>query len=653
MKKTIFLTIFFIFLFPIVFGNSNWFQEGNADANFPGGNGQILFASNYANAVTTLDNITYEKCTVDGSLYTPVATDFTGDGFNEFVVTTTNRIKIYDSDCSQVSQILATPRAMPVIMNFDNDADQEIVFITATSLEAWEFDSTTYFFNNTLNISTTDLEPLDFFGCARDQDKCVGFKTGSNDTLAFDLDLGTATLNSDVMISTPINTPTNSPRGYNGLAFTDTFLGTDVYTPFCFMKNLSVSPNAYICQLINIDGQDVGVIWDEAIGTLFGTNNLTHMSATIIKLGSAFRVFQSWTADTTGNPVSGWSVQDLQGTPIQSNSLQQATLEFGNSMIADFDKDGSNEMCNMRDLSPTRINFTCWASDFSQTNYDLSTGLGDTIDVTQGAVMADFNPESDYMCLANYEGIYCVNATNTSHLDKIFNTSLSWSQTSDSGFSITVGSAGVAHAYIYADSDETFIVRNTVVSFACGDGICQDFENSFTCSADCQIVEELEEGTCNSDADCVPTYPYCITGLCVASDNISQTCTFDSDCPYNNPFCYSGFCIKGWQTGVPDSENVTAQEQEVNDSIDGTMGILFGTSTLLKYIVALAIIIGITVTVAQNTKSDLAVLLTSIFATILVTILGLVPIYVLILIIISAVAIVTLKTFLFPSAGGG
>ena len=112
-------------------------------------------------------------------------------------------------------------------------------------------------------------------------------------------------------------------------------------------------------------------------------------------------------------------------------------------------------------------------------------------------------------------------------------------------------------------------------------------------------------------------------------------------------------CNTGSDVGVGEEEPLTADAEAeaaadaVDDSMDSTLDILLGTSTTLKFIVGVAIVIGIILMAAQYTQNGLILAIIGMFGVIIVTLLGLMPIYLLILMILIMLLLVILaKTIL-------
>jgi len=87
--------------------------------------------------------------------------------------------------------------------------------------------------------------------------------------------------------------------------------------------------------------------------------------------------------------------------------------------------------------------------------------------------------------------------------------------------------------------------------------------------------------------------------------------------------------------------------QDVDDDIARLFDILLGTSTALKFIVGMAIMIAIIIMTAQYTSNAVVMLFSGILGLIIVTFLGLVPAYLLILIIIIALIGIVFSKLVF------
>jgi len=101
----------------------------------------------------------------------------------------------------------------------------------------------------------------------------------------------------------------------------------------------------------------------------------------------------------------------------------------------------------------------------------------------------------------------------------------------------------------------------------------------------------------------------------------------------------------------------TAQEDQTNQAIEDSFGILFGTgaqSDKLKLIVGLAVVISITIWAAkEGLTSGVGLLAIALVTTVLVTFLGLLTPAILLIVLMSLVLLMLFSKFISPSAGEG
>lgn len=121
---------------------------------------------------------------------------------------------------------------------------------------------------------------------------------------------------------------------------------------------------------------------------------------------------------------------------------------------------------------------------------------------------------------------------------------------------------------------------------------------------------------------------------------------------YSNNTCGSGLCnCKGYGTPIPIDETPEPEEGSSQDEIiEEVLDPLLGTGPLLKLIAGIAIIIAIIIAVAEYTKNGFVLGFTALAATILVTALGLINAYLLVVLLISLVLLIILGKML---GGGG
>jgi len=142
---------------------------------------------------------------------------------------------------------------------------------------------------------------------------------------------------------------------------------------------------------------------------------------------------------------------------------------------------------------------------------------------------------------------------------------------------------------VYADANKGFIISPNFINYSsCGDGICDIWENEFTCPEDfavCLLREgeeppeiglegEMPEGwKCTTDADCEYGLT-CEYGVCSPSGH-GEECDDDDDCISGD--CKGGYCTK----------------PSTWDLMDATKNQQFGDDTNTNNFIALGIMIAL------------------------------------------------------------
>jgi hypothetical protein len=524
-----------------VSGNENWFQEANADLNLAGGNGFIGFASNYNNLAP---NLSYEKCNIDKSLYTPVGTDIDNDLSAEiFVTSTTSKITVNTLECevfSEINIIGNKIRAMPVLMNYDEDSKQELVVLTNQTVEWHEYDQDSDNFAMIKQLNYTEelnITNLDYLTCNRVENKCHAYTTQKRNVYEF--------RPNDNVVTYYVNSSTIglsydllNNDDYSGTANTRTYGNTNIYSVICRGKN----GNNLLCNILDTDtGELIAEIDEFVSGQALTDIKIT--SSYIAKVGNLYRVLisGSFSSISGGNFIL---VTDLTGTVLLQESYTGNLKNWSNFVVGDYDKDGDNDACYLERAS-SNLYFTCWDSSFITPTINQTMNTSH-MNYSHHIVVADYNSNEDYLGIGTVEGIFYY-STSTGTV-ALYNTGVA--SEGKKGYTMTVtSSAGSGSpSLIYTDSTLGFIVINPLVSEQCGNGVCEDFENAFSCPEDCGVNATgliNETGSpCETDADC--DSGKCQDGFCTLNMG-GEECTKDSDCI--SGICQNGICTKEtyWQ----------------------------------------------------------------------------------------------------------
>ena len=542
----------FVLCFNIVNANIYWGQSGNSNYQSEGGNSFIYYGSNSQNPA---ENLTYSKVSLVYSNYEPVVADLNVDGNKEIVLTdlASNTIKIFNTAGDLINTL-----------NLDEDITSHITLssqfagtrknlniLTNESFFQYGYFNSVVGFKEYFNVDYADyiwwdnVSSLDKMFCDSIDsfDNCILLRTG--DDVIYHIDIGSMYFtNTSNRLTHSLD---NVDMDYNGLT---TIRGIGDIADWGIVCNM-IGSCRVSCDLINVE---TGIVENS-----FSTGALSHIGSSAcdsqnivdLKFGGGIqdgdkRVYLNYIFGYSHIGSSyerdGLIVFDLNGNVLFSDNTFYN--DYSNPAIADFNKDGKNEFCYFKHYTGSSDHsFSCYDSDFNLVFSETSSVYyGSTI--APKFAMGDFMSEDDNMCLAMVEGIFCFNETNNSV--KVF----------DSGYStgdaypvvVEIDDDGYL-GYVYADDDKGFIVLPDVANYsACGNGICDDWENDFTCYVDChsdypdapEVEGEYLVGThCESDSDCAGNLK-CEYGVCSLSG-------FNEECS-TNAECLSGECVAGYCT---------------------------------------------------------------------------------------------------------
>ena len=537
--KTIFI-MFFVFVLTLSINNNlvnaNYYWKQDANANYEtivSGNQYIAYGSNHQNPVENLTGSDYVMCPITKSDYNPVSADFNRDGMLDIVVTdkSTNKLSIYNSNCILQHEIYVGENivSMPVLLDTFQTGNYlfspEIYVNGFRNLHIYEYNSDLGYFEEINSIYNTgrDLICLTCFYGITNED-CIGI-TDAGGVVKFDLLNNTSTYEFGELL----NPSFVEQYKYNGLTnIRNPVDNAKFYIPFGFYED--------------VDGDFYGNLIDEEGNFIIEFINPSFMnvinpvdsSIFIAKHGVSYRIFSYHHSYNR----SSIFINDLSGNLLFEDTENIGGKIISNWAVIDYDKDGSNEACFLKNESGN-ILLKCYESnllDYVEVDY---TGI---MNNTNNFVMADFIPSKNVLGIATKEGIFYP-------IEKVFSTGY----LGDLGFPITIFQDTYSRTpiYVYTDDDEGFIVYAEVTYIGyCGDGICQDWENGLSCPEDCGDLEPLnitmgdidEEGEfregspCQTDDDCADGLK-CEYGVCTKL-TFGDECVYDSD-------CLSGICLNG------------------------------------------------------------------------------------------------------------
>jgi len=576
--KILYILLLISLLIPsLVLANQFVKSEANAGLNLPGGNG---FTGHSSNRVNPFSNITYTQCSIPAGLYQPVVYNFTDNQIiSVMIVTAPRTIQIYDSQCQLTHEInLPTTQViqhMPVLENFNGNGQQEYIFLGNESLNAYEYNSSTDNFERVWNITieptTWDIASLDhvWLSCANEgnDNYCVAFKEGASEMLIFNV---TDTENPSVTQS-PQTVKTNwdylgGHEYFNGIVASHTIGATHAVIPFCFQNG----GNAIMsCTFFNMTGNNTGTSFDYTPNSgSAAIRKVTQLSAFIANLGSLKRVFITLRYNLNGVVNNGGAyIYDLAGNELFDISPVSKQNFTSNWMVGDFQKGGTNWACLLVEDNGAET-FQCYDDTFTKVwNVNLSVTNTTDINVTPSAVMADFDSNNSFMGFSTKEGIFMYNTSGNTFYP-IFTTGLVFSTTNNKSTMVTSFSRlpTSSPAVFYMDSTQGFIISNSEILVSCGDSICQDSENDFTCPQDCAWnatgTSNATGYPCIEDSHCASGY--CENGYCM-TQLAGGVCNENSDCISGN--CINGKCTKpSWFQSLDAAKDSTAGDDEATNN---------------------------------------------------------------------------------------
>lgn len=472
----ILLFMFFILLAGNVLG-TNLYSEAGAGYDAPG-NSFIGYGSNYKG----LTGQNFSKCSLAGSSYNPLFIDNGGDTIPDIILYSGSSFYVYDSECSlkQYTNIGADITAMPNAINYDHDDDIELVFPTSYSVLLYEYsdDSETYYLSqNFTNLSITGTG-LSGMVCEAIDSFCVLFKT--NNRSVFFLNLSDGVIDRE---NNELDYAFKPITAMNGISISDSVTAGTYYIPVC---QLNTAESIFKCQVLSVQNDGNFLLSTASYSHDFaGTGVVSDVSGNSVfigKLGTAYKLFMSVVYFRSA-PLSAYThafaVYDLlSGNEDIYDEIGLSIKGFYRShpSVADIDKDGLNDVCYMSYDSISTF-FKC---------YDSGLSLFIDINVTgemhlNNFILADFDNTEPYLQIADYEGIFAINSLG----DDINSTTSYYVGTGNGTASVVLQAASYSPMYSFTSNSLGYLVRNSLLGVLCGNGDCDSIENQFNCFADC------------------------------------------------------------------------------------------------------------------------------------------------------------------------
>lgn len=651
MKYNLKLFVLVMIFLPAAIANSNCFNYACSDLNLPGGSGFTISGSN----IPGQNNApTYQKCNIIATDTSPLVFDYDNNGFPDVITISESTLRAYSPNCVILhSQSITTgPEGSATVSNIDADAYQELAFTNGTNALFYEWNGSTFLLLENIDIQAfTGLTNVQGMACSRASglDSCIATSRAADDVFLINWSNSSSTVK---LAELPRNSGVDfdASGSYQGLG-----IGREATTQYYRYATPSFNGNDFFFDTMDSNGNFLQSSGDISSASGAISNPIYYQSAWG-KIGTNFYLFLHATYSKTSLEMAH-IVYDVdmnaKVSPCGNSYCISSTNYTSNWAVADFNKDGVNEACMLISNEPSNaMTLRCYDESFTTPiiNQPCAVQHPDA-----GLYMADFFPTNSTLGIATGTGIYstengaCTKKGNSTYTYA----SISWNQTQAIGFSYGSFSMPV---YVFDDGNTAFIIRDTSSVDTCGNDVCEDYENAFSCAADCLNITTAP-GVCSTDIDCPTAYPYCLLGLCIASEvGTNFTCTFDTDCPYNAPFCYEGYCVTAAQVGIPNATGSSTATKNANldNSIDFFVDTIFGTSPYFKFLIAVLTTIGIVFAASRHSDNAMVVIFIGVFSIVLFTVLGFIPSYVLILMIVVGLIIAFLgRHIMGQSAGNG
>lgn len=349
-------------------------------------------------------------------------------------------------------------------------------------------------------------------------------------------------------------------------------------------------------------------------------------------------------------------------TYINQDNTVASNRVTSDVVVGDYNSDGNSELCYLQNQSTgVSFNFLCWQTLFLSPLFNVSLAFDanissfpftfDIMEYVNNSPREFFAMRQGIIDIDYISGIIAMKFNSTipigaftdirSIKTMISNTALNYDDYSMIGYNF----------YIVDDTTYSYIAYPNNVS-QCGGGFCTIY-----CPQNCNVNNTyLSSCSCiNSISTCPNGYDACFSNKCVNNYNATLLCTESSQCPITAGICFSGHCV----AAVCGDYNVTTSVTSgaVNSGSENALKQLFDAffqgSVWLKFIIGMIIVIVVAIEAGNLSGGNPFVIsIGGIFALVMVSLIGLIPIYVLILCIMLLVIFLLVSNVFFPGSSG-
>lgn len=674
--KNMLYIIFFLILTVTCLANEYCPSEGCMNTFYYGPSTTPTYMSSAFSSIipSKYDYNAFSSCNAIQALYTPTGGNLNGDiSDNEyFYVTSTTNIQVYDTDCQYITELNLPSKyriiAEANILDYDYDNLPEIAVLTNTSVLLYNFTNNTFNLQDNFTNYPVALGTSGYGSCTKTH--CLSAANNLNVTIT--------SLITGLSITKELFKPGNS---FNYIAghFSGTIYNGISYFYVCkYDGTISQFMN---CALIKQDGTKIfNNYMNDGVYSGGTLSRNTFSYATVVN--NVFRTAVTTYGDKSALTRFSDSIRNFAGTELftsckqagSANGCEISTVSRNASSVwvfGNYDKSISSKLaCHIYNSSlDNKIYFECWDDTFITPYYTIEITLAPlSKNVPKFFTMVDFNNSNDYLSIVTSDGIYYIDFL-TQYIQYKYPWNYTTANTDFSTASIlgnnvfdTTNPPSMWSSYAtvaYSDTTHSTIVHpSPSLSSTCGNLICESIESIFSCPGDC-LGAASTSLNCLRSTDCPSTYPDCLGNICTRGLNTSLTCYSDLDCPYLTPICIDGgngvsYCVKTVSTIIEENETNTTlkvkRDLQSEADMRGLLDILFFGSSFLKLLVAIIFIIIIMAETANYAKGNPFVIsLSGIFGLILFTVLGMIPIFIVLILFVGLILMLVYSKALFPS----